>query len=139
MISILLIGCFLIGNFYEYLSILQRRQYSILYINQYFSNTFQDKNSVVLGAWAPSLTWDSKVISKPVWNHYINDTNILEQHPRVIISEPDEAESNQAYSSHGINLAAHADSIRSFTIGKWNVNVFWMKGEPGTKSQEPGL
>ncbi|MEP7129124.1 MAG: hypothetical protein ABI729_09665 [Chitinophagales bacterium] len=125
--GIALLSLFLLANAFDYFSLLVNRQFNIRNANNYFSESLSNNDdAVVLGPWAPSLTWDSRAISKPVWYHFMNDQDILQQNPALIISEPDEAESNQAYSQQGIELAAHADSIRSFKIGRWEVMAYWI-------------
>lgn len=117
-------------NTFAYFSLLANRQFNIRNANNYLSECFRNHyDAIVLGPWAPSLTWDSRVISKPVWYHFMNDHDILQQNPALILSEPDEAESNQAYSLQGIQLAVHADSIRSFKIGRWEVMAYWITSD----------
>ncbi|MEO6168683.1 MAG: hypothetical protein ABIO46_13605, partial [Chitinophagales bacterium] len=126
--GLILLTVFFLKNSFDYFLMLSNRQYNISTINHYFSATLAgNKKEIVLGPWAPSLTWDSKIISKPVWYQFMNDENILQQNPRTIISEPDESESNQAYSLHHINLAEEADSIHNFSVGQWKVVIYWMR------------
>jgi hypothetical protein len=129
-LGIIFISVFTLKNALDYYTLLNRRTYKIAIINDYFSKTIINPHALVLGPWSPSLNWDSRAICKPVWKNFMNDKNILEQHPRIIISEPDEAESNQAYSSQNINLNDHADSVRKFNVGNWNINIFWISEPP---------
>jgi len=46
--------------------------------------------------------------------------------PAVIIAETDEEDSNQAFSSQGIDLDTYADSIKYFTINKWKLKLLWI-------------
>jgi len=56
----------------------------------------------------------------------MNDKDVFTRfRPQVILSEPNEDESNHASSSQGIDLKAMADSTRSFRIGKWDVDAHW--------------
>jgi hypothetical protein len=119
---------FMINNSIDYVSLFKNRKFNISEVNKYLEAGMANPNqNLALGPWAPSLTWKCKAISKPVWHQFFNDVNLLEQNPRIIISEPGEADSNQAYSLQNISLEYHADSSRTFTIGKWMVTVFWMK------------
>lgn len=124
--GVTLLLLFLFTNSISYISLLSSRQYSILEANNYFTNTLNE-DQLAMGPWTPSLTWDSKAICKPVWLNFMNDKNIFGKNPNVILSEPDEDDSNQAYSDQGINLTQHADSIHSFTIGHWIINAYWIK------------
>lgn len=122
-----LLVLFFIVNAVSYVTLLSGRQFNLKNANDYFSKTLHNlPDALVLGSWAPSFTWGSKAITKPVWYHYMNDENILEQHPTLILSEPDEAESNRAYAQNNIQLYQHADSTRRFAIGKWEVIAYWI-------------
>lgn len=127
--GIFLLLSFMLLNSINYLTIYFRRQYNIAFANEYFTQSLTAKDDLVLGPWAPSLTWNSQAISKPVWRDFMNDKNIFDQQPRVILSEPGEEESNQAYSSQGIDLTEHADSVRSIEVGRWKINIYWLHHE----------
>lgn len=127
--GIFLLVNFMLLNSIHYCSMYSRRQYNIAFANAYFAQCLAGKDDLVLGPWAPSLTWSSQAISKPVWRDFMNDKDIFGQHPRVIISEPDEEESNQAYSTQGIDLTEHADSVRNIAIGRWKIDIYWMQQE----------
>lgn len=119
---------FVTNNFIDYVSIFKNREFKISEVNKYLeSGMAKPHQNLALGPWAPSLTWECKAISKPVWYQFFNDDRLLEQNPRIVISEPGEADSNQAYSLQNISLEHYADSSRTFSIGKWMVTVFWMK------------
>ncbi len=113
-------------NAYQYYRSFHTRTFAIKEINQYLSS-YEYGNRPVIGAWAPSLTWDTKALTYPVWNHYFNDSAILVvHHPRVIVSETDEADSEQAYSSNGIDLVSVADSVRIIKVNHWELKVYWL-------------
>ena len=119
---------FLIANSLQYSFLLQRRTYHIEAINQYLSATLKKRDQPVMGPWAPTATWDCKAKCIPVWKDFMNDKDLINRfHPQAILSEPDESESNQAYSSQGINLAQLADSTHSFQLGRWQVIVYWLR------------
>ncbi|MCY7410628.1 MAG: hypothetical protein LH473_10165 [Chitinophagales bacterium] len=126
--AIILCLLFLSSNTYQYLNLLKGRKYEIENINQYISSSIKNSTQPILGPWATNATWNSKAQCIPVWKDFMNDKNIFETfNPQAILSEPDEAESNQAYSSQGINLVQASDSSRVFHIGKWDVIVYWIK------------
>ncbi len=115
------------GNIYFNYKAYQRRTYQINGINQYFSRTLQ-QGDVVLGAWSPTLTFKSKVHCVPIWQGYLNDRNPIQKFkPKVIISETDEAESDYFYKTNKINLFELSDSVRTFDIWRYKLNVFWLK------------
>jgi hypothetical protein len=124
----LLLLAFAAGNGINYAALVERRAYRIEEINRYFSETIKDRSRPVLGVWSTTATWESRARTIPVWNNFMNDQDVLNQfQPLAILSEPDEGESNQAFSSKGIRLAEWADSTRTFQIGKWVVNVHWLR------------
>lgn len=126
-ISIMVIILFF--NIKNYHDAYFRRTFDIRKINQYFAQ-YDFEDQLIIGAWAPSLTWKTKAKTYPVWRDYFNDQNILSrQKPTIIISELDEADSSQAYQSQNINIDQHADSIRYFQIHNFQLKVLWMKDE----------
>jgi hypothetical protein len=117
---------FLAGNIYQYAEIFQRRTFNVQAINNYFSSIIKNPDQPVLGVWSTNATWDCKARCIPVWKDFMNDKDVFNHfHPQAILSEPNEDESNHAFSSQGIDLKAMADSSRTFEIGRWEVNVHW--------------
>jgi hypothetical protein len=114
-------------NALDYSESYKSRRYQVREANHYLANTLENDDMTV-GAWAPSLTWNARCISIPVWSGFLNDIDPLERlQPRIVVSEPDEQDSEQAYLKQGIDLSTESDSVKSFIIGSWEVNVYWMK------------
>jgi hypothetical protein len=114
-------------NMHSYYETLNRRTYVLRDTNIYLSQRI-GKNDVVLGAWAPSLTWESGSKAIPVWNHFLNYRDpLIRFDPDVIIAETDEQDSEQAWKSQGINLQQISDSIKVVRIGQWDVGIYWLK------------
>ena len=125
-LSILILITFGIKNYISYSSSLRNRTYDLLKINNYLSQ-FRFENKPIIGAWAPSLTWGCKAISYPVWKDYFNDVDVLKtQDPEIIITEDDEKDSDQAFLSRGISIDEYADSIKNFTISRWQIKLLWI-------------
>lgn len=116
-----------IQNGKNYTDAFSRRTFAIHDINQYLASVDLGEGPVI-GAWAPSLSWNSKALSYPVWKGYFNDKAIFEEiKPRLIVAEVDEEDSGQAFLSNGIDLDAHADSIRHFRVNHWDLKLVWVK------------
>lgn len=114
-------------NLFIYFDTLQHRSYVIKDTNLYLSK-YIDKQDVVLGAWAPSLTWKSGSRALPVWNNFLNYQDALHRfNPSVIIAESDEQDSEQAWKSQGIDLEKNSDSTKSVRIGNWDLIVYWIR------------
>jgi hypothetical protein len=114
-------------NGYNYIDTLHHRTYAIRDANDYLAKGLK-KGDVVLGAWAPSLTWASGSEALPVWNNFLNYQDpIAKFHPRVVIAETDEQDSEQAWSGQGIDLKALSDSTKTVRIGHWDLVIYWMK------------
>ncbi len=114
-------------NIFNYADTYRHRKYSIKEANEYLAKQL-GKDDVVLGAWAPSLTWESKSRALPVWNNFLNYKDPLNTfHPEVIIAESDEQDSEQAWSAQGVILNEISDSSRMVKIGQWDVKIYWMK------------
>jgi hypothetical protein len=122
---IIWISAILVFNLADYYNSFIKRTYKIKQANEYLAATLQE-DDLVLGAWAPAMTWESKSVAKPVWGGFLNDVDPIDTfQPRAVISEPDEQDSEQAYRKQGINLTAVSDSLITFQIGSWEVSVFW--------------
>jgi hypothetical protein len=106
------------------------RKYEIATANRYLDE-YLDRDDLAIGAWAPSLTWKSNSRAFPVWYGFLNYENPVERYrPAVIISEPDEVDSEEAYIKQNIDLAGISDSVKVFHIGSWQVGVFWINATP---------
>lgn len=97
--------------------------------NKYLEEKLPE-GSVVLGSWAPAVTWRCKVRCIPVWNGYLNDHKVIEKYkPRLIITEFNEAESDKYYEKNNIDLKKISDSVRILPIWRYNVAFYWTKKE----------
>lgn len=114
-------------NLFFYFQSLNRKQYQLKHINDYFSE-IDFGNKPIMGNWAPSCTWSSKAYTKTLQNDYSAGKNLIKiDKPKAIITELDENESNEIFSRQGINLREHADSTRTFKVSYWTLVVYWMK------------
>jgi hypothetical protein len=85
------------------------------------------RNDTVLGVWATGLAASSQARTLPVWNGFMNYKDPLHTfRPRLVISEHDEADNSQAYRSQGIDLRAASDSVSSYQIWRYKVNLYWI-------------
>jgi hypothetical protein len=124
--SYIIILSLLTINIFNYVSTIQKREYKIRDANNYMAKTIKE-DDIVIGAWAPSLTWDCKARAFPVWNNFLNYKDPVNRyHPRAIVSETDERDSEQAYKSQGINLPEISDSTKTVRIGQWEVVVYYL-------------
>ena len=113
-------------NAYNYIDTLNNRTFAIQNANEYLAASLQP-GDVVLGAWAPSLIWHTGSKALPVWNNFLNYQDPINKfHPKVVIAETDEQDSEQAWSSQGINLKEMADSTKTVRIGHWEVRIYWI-------------
>ncbi|MEP7169718.1 MAG: hypothetical protein ABI855_10150 [Bacteroidota bacterium] len=114
-------------NIVDYYHAYKRRTYVISELNRYFAN-YDLKDKIIIGPSAPSLTWESGSISFPVWKNYLQTSKPFKTYnPFIVVSENDEEDSEKAYLSQGIDLAALADSIKEVKIADWKLNICWIK------------
>jgi hypothetical protein len=128
-IAVLILATFIFVNGFDYYGLYSRRQSSMAEMNDYMKRTIKDPDRVVMGLWAPAITWKSKSHTVPVsWYYdFMNNKNILTGYkPIAIISEPDEADSGGRYMHQDIDLNAISDSVKHFNVGKWNLNLYWI-------------
>jgi hypothetical protein len=124
--SVLILLVLGIKNGMDYNTAIHRRSFVISEVNHYLGR-YNFKGHPIIGAWAPTVSWDSKAISFPVWKDYFNDKNVLELYkPRVIVAEMDEVDSNRAFLDRNISIDSYADSIKYVKINKWNLKILWI-------------
>jgi hypothetical protein len=125
---LILIFVFIVAtNFHFYNNSLQNRHYFIKEMNEYLGR-YDLKNETIIGTWSSSATWDCGARSIPIWkDYYYHEDPVNTFHPRIIISEADETDSDSAYSKQNINLKAISDSSRQFNINLWKPVVYWLK------------
>ena len=121
-----LCSCVFVLNIIQYTKSFNRRTYVMNEINDYLSAT-NFNNQPVLGNWAASCTWKNGAYVKPLAHGY-NEINTFENyHPRAIITETDEADTEKVLQEQGINISEHSDSSRTFKINQWTLVVYWIK------------
>lgn len=107
-------------------NLFKERSFVIYGINRKLARIDFGKRPVA-GPWAPSLAKGSGAKIIPVWHGYFNDVKLFEtHHPKIIISEPDEADSGGAYRERGINLMEMADSAENVKIGKYTLIIYYL-------------
>jgi hypothetical protein len=129
MIAMICILFVLSLNLMRYDTAYHYRMYNISDINKYLA-MHTNKDDVVIGSWAPALTWESKNVSFPVGRGSIlgKTENIFDIYkPQVIISEPGERDSNGAFKTLGVDLDAISVSSKQFKIAWWDVKIYWLK------------
>ncbi len=120
---------FLIKNIGDNYAAYQRRTYSLAKVNQYLKR-YDFKGHTILGAWAASLSWGTNAKCIPVWKDYFNDEDPIRQFkPRMVIVESYHTSPNHPYVPKGIHLETLSDSSRFFTVGRWEIELWWMKEE----------
>lgn len=135
-LSLTIITFALLVNSLHYVEALNRRSYDLKNANRLIA-TQNMENKLIMGGWAPSISWGSNAKTLHVWNNYINFENILKTYnPHVIISEIDEADSKKAFVSQGINLEAISDSVNYISIWKYDLGIYWLtNAKPTNKNQ----
>lgn len=86
------------------------------------------QDDVVVGPWAPALTWGSKCRSFPVWSGFSSPDQIKRTgSPTVVMSEKGSLDSDFDWTGLlGRDLKAVSDSVTYSNIADWRVGVFWL-------------
>lgn len=125
--SILGVMILVVAHLYNYSGALLDRTYRVKNLNDYMQQ-YDTKSMVVLGPWAPTVTWNTTMRSLPVWKDFLNDKNISATYaPDIVITEPGEADSDGAFCADGYDIVNEADSVKIAWIGKWPIHIYWMK------------
>ena len=103
------------------------RTYAMKELSSYIKTTIT-RNGIIVGNWAPSLTWEVANETMIVASHFLNDEKIFTSvKPVAIITEEDEADSEGAFRNMSIDLFAKSDSIKYAKVGRWQLEVFRIK------------
>jgi hypothetical protein len=105
----------------------KERKYTLKKMNNYFNKTDQF-NGLLIGSWAASCSAQSGLNAIPVWEGYFNCNDSILNNKDVIavITELDEEDSNYCFVMQNINLTSQSDSIKTFKVGKWSLNTYWI-------------
>ncbi len=124
--AILILIPVLAGNLFNFNNVLRQRTYnSEQIIAEYEDYNFEDKT--IVGVWATTLIWNPTAHIIPVWKNFLNDDDILQKvKPPLVVTEKDEADSEQVFSSRGIDLKALSDSNAQHDYGRYKVNFYFM-------------
>jgi hypothetical protein len=127
LISLAACAFILFINIDHYKQTFHRRAFSMAAINDALKNIPLD-NRPIVGPWAPGLSWGVNGYSFPVWYNYFNDKDLIKKyHPKVIVSELDEADSGSAFKNNGIHLDSLAQEIRYYKVARWEIKVVILK------------
>ena len=114
----------LYNHFFVIQELNNTRQFAL---KQFHNRVQHVQVTAVVGPWAPSLSWGTTLRSAPVWKGYLNEHNYWEKFsPQVLVSEMDEDDNAQVFSSQGIDLHAISDSVWITSVGRWKVGWFWI-------------
>ncbi len=120
---IILVGTHL----YNYTIAFNRITYRVMELSAYMQQ-YNNKNLVVIGPWAPTVTWNTRMRSLPVWKDFLNYQDIKNTyHPDVVVTEPGESDSDGAFCADNFDIVNESDSVKMAWIGKWPVHIYWMK------------
>lgn len=116
-------------NLFNYQLSYKRRTHEIAAVQDYLSQ-HDLKNETLLGVWAATLGANTQARTIPIWSDFNFDKQRIQNyHSKVIFSEPNEAESGDAFKALNIDLKADSDSIQEFKIWRYQVGIYWMKNE----------
>lgn len=125
---ILLLLTFALLNGIRYVRQINERQFTVAVANDYMKRATIDSSRVILGSWAPAITWESGSRAVPVWKDFLNDKLMMEKfEPAAVITEPGETDSRRAFMSENVNLAVLSDSARAIDVGPWHLLIYWIK------------
>ncbi|MBE0660867.1 MAG: phospholipid carrier-dependent glycosyltransferase [Bacteroidales bacterium] len=107
----------------------QRRTFDIKAVDAYLRQ-YDFGSQPVLGIWANTLAAGTKAKTIGVRHDYLNFEDPINNYkPRLIITEFNEAESDNVFSRQGIDLKAISDSMRSFKVWRYDLELYWIKQE----------
>jgi hypothetical protein len=122
-----LLGACILLNFSFYIKMLNSRTYKIQQCNNYMEK-ITNQNDIVIGPWAPTLTWQTKCTTYPIWAVYTKNADILKTYsPKIIVSEIDQNDSDGAFRKSNLNIEVMADSLTQTQIAFWKINIYRVK------------
>lgn len=108
----------------------QHRTYELRAVNAYLSS-YDWEGRTIAGVWAPAVSWETDAKTVPVWKGYNDpETFFGNCKPSLIIEEPNEGTSEAFYRENGFDLLQMSDSVRTFKLWRYDVNLYWLSGAP---------
>lgn len=115
------------ANINQYFNSYQSRKYVLAEANL-FVEKYTAEGCPVAGAWGPSLTWNTRSLSVPVWKDYFNDKNTMDKFkPCIVVAELNEEDSGEAWKLQGVDLSTWSGASYDFSIRDWKVRIFVSK------------
>jgi hypothetical protein len=112
-------------NLFFYVKAYSLREFQTVKINSIIKKL--NTKEVILGVWAPTITWDSRNYAVPLWSEYYSLKELDLQKAGVFVSEPDQAESENAFLNNGINLSNDLQYVINNRIEIWTINIYVSK------------
>lgn len=98
------------------------RTYAIQTMNRNINSTDM-KNKTVIGVWATGMAWNCGATVLPVWNQFVTENPVEQLKPDYIFSEPNEADSDEAFLKHGIHLNQFP-IYKKTIVGSYQINCY---------------
>lgn len=107
----------------------RHRNYAIQQANVHIAQRLGVKhNGVVLGPWAPALTWESRSRAVPVWKNFLNGADFDTRYQAAAwLSESDQGDNEGAFAAKGILLKGKGIQTDSFYIR--NTWIYFRKAD----------
>ena len=107
--------------------LVSERTYVMKELSGYIKSTIP-AHGIIVGNWAPSLTWEVPNETMVVASHFLNDEKMFTTvKPVAIVTEEDEADSDGAFKNRGIDLNTKSDSIKRAKVGRWQLEICRIK------------
>jgi hypothetical protein len=117
----------LVQNLYFVKVSVSERTYAVKSLNSYIASITKE-GDVLIGPWAPALTWEVRAHAYPIWAGFLGERDVLKYYkPDFIISEPNEEDSDGAYRKNDILLENISDEVFKEHIAEWDVIVYKVK------------
>ncbi len=125
--SLGLVALVFVVNLYVLVKAFNERTYVLKSIQERIAVDLH-KADIVVGPWAPALTWGNSCRSFPVWSGFSGSGQIMKNgSPTIIISEKGGLDSGFDWTGFfGRDLDAAADSVTYGNIADWRVGVYWV-------------
>jgi hypothetical protein len=127
--AVVLLTALMIFQYSDNYKAYQRRTFDIRTVD-YYLQRYDFGSQPILGVWAYTLAGGTKAKTLGVRYDYLNFEDPINNYkPRLIITEFNEAESDNVFSRQGIDLKAISDSMRSFKVWRYDLELYWIKQE----------
>lgn len=118
-----------IVNLYVLKDVFKNRSYLLDSIQKNMAHKYK-KEDILVGPWAPALTWGSSCRAYPVWDGFSNSVlSVSQKYPTAVLTEEQGLDSGIDWNTFlGRGISLDSTSVVFYRLADWQVGVYQTQG-----------